>query len=69
MSPAPTAGNIPWQLVQAAPATGAGALTGVTYVQRINTNAGVAPSTPCATASVGTKAQVRYSADYVFYKG
>ncbi len=69
VSPAPTAGNIPWQLVQANPATGGGMLAGTTYIQRVNTNAGVAPSEPCAAASVGKKAQVRYSADYVFYKG
>jgi Protein of unknown function (DUF3455) len=69
VSPSPTPGSIPWQLVQAAPATGSGMMTGVTYVQRTNTNAGVAPADPCATASVGKKAQVRYSADYWFYKG
>lgn len=69
VSPAPTAGNIPWQLVQAAPATGSGMMTGVTYVQRINTNAGVAPSDPCTAAAVSSKKQVRYSADYLFYKG
>lgn len=68
VSPSPTAGNIPWQLVQAAPATGSGKMTGVSYVQRTNTIAGVAPSEPCAAASVGKKAQVRYSADYWFYK-
>ncbi len=68
IAPAPTAGNIPWQLVQANPATGNGMLSGVTYIQRINTNAGVAPSDPCAASSVGKKAQVRYSADYLFYK-
>ena len=67
-APAPTAGNIPWQLVQATPSPGNGALNGVTYVQRINTNAGVAPSDPCNAGSVAGKQQVRYSADYVFYK-
>ena len=67
-SPAPTAGNIPWQLVQANPTTGAGTLSGVTYIQRINTNAGVAPSEPCSATAAGKKAQVRYAADYVFYK-
>jgi len=69
VSPSPATGNIPWQLVQANPATGGGAFQGVTFIQRVNTNAGVAPSEPCMTASVGKKAQVRYAADYVFYKG
>lgn len=68
IAPAPTAGNIPWQLVQANPTTGAGTLAGVTYIQRINTNAGVAPSEPCNAAATGKKATVRYAADYVFYK-
>jgi hypothetical protein len=68
VSPAPVSGNIPWQLVQAAPATGAGLLVGVTYIQRVNTVAGVAPSEPCTTAVVATKRQVRYSADYLFFK-
>ena len=69
VSPAPTTGNIPWQLVQANPATGSGVMTGVTYIQRINTNAGVAPAEPCSAAVAGKKSQVRYSADYLFYKG
>ena len=72
VSPAPTAGNIPWQLVQATPAAGSassGTMNGVTYVQRINTAAGVAPSDPCTAATVASKKQVRYSADYLFYKG
>lgn len=68
VSPAPTPGNIPWQLVQATPTSGNGTLNGVTYVQRINTSAGVAPSDPCNATTVAGKKQVRYSADYVFYK-
>ena len=68
VSPAPTAGNIPWQLVQANSASGSGVMNGVTYVQRINTNAGTAPSDSCNASVAGTKKQVRYSADYVFYK-
>ena len=68
VSPAPVAGNIPWQLVQATPTTGPGMLAGVTYIQRINTNAGIAPSEPCTSAKVATKQQVRYSADYLFFK-
>lgn len=68
ISPAPTAGNIPWQLVQANPSTGSGAMNGVTYIQRINTNAGTGPSDTCNASLLGTKKQVRYSADYVFYK-
>ena len=66
-SPAPTAGNIPWQLVQATPTTGSMVMNGVTYIQRVNTNAGVAPADPFTAATVAAKKQVRYSADYSFY--
>jgi len=60
-------GSIPLQLVKAEPATGKGAMAGVTYIQRVNTKGGVAPSDPCAAATMGTKKQVPYQADYVFY--
>lgn len=61
-------GSIPLQLVQANPATGSGAMNGVTYIQRLNTQGGVAPAMPCGAANVGTKQTVKYQADYVFYK-
>lgn len=62
------AGAIPLQLVQTSPATGSGAMSGVTYIQRVNTVGGVAPSSPCAAGNIGAKQTVGYSADYVFYK-
>jgi hypothetical protein len=61
------AGNIPLQLVKADPATGAGAMQGVAYVQRLNTQGGVAPTAACTTADKGKRQQVAYVADYVFY--
>jgi hypothetical protein len=67
------AGAIPWLLVQAAgaargPQDGA-ALTRTTYIQRLNTSGGVAPSTGCAQASdVGTVTLVPYTTDYFFYR-
>ena len=62
-----SAGNIPFQLVQASPATGQGAMTGVTYIQRVNTKAGVAPALPCTIDSKSKKEIVKYQADYIFY--
>lgn len=62
------AGNIPLQLVKGNPATGAGAMSGVTYIQRVDTRGGVAPATPCASANAGAKQIVQYQADYIFYK-
>jgi len=47
---------------------GGDTLTNVTFIQRINTSGGLAPSTGCATpADVGHQAFVPYKADYVFY--
>jgi hypothetical protein len=60
-------GAIPLQLVKADPATGMGAMQGVTYIQRLNTEGGVAPASACASGNVGAKQQVAYKADYVFY--
>ena len=62
------AGNIPLQLVKANPAMGNGAMTGVSYIQRIETKGGVAPSATCSAAAAGSKQQVAYEAKYVFYK-
>ncbi len=62
------AGNIPFQLVKAEPAMGQGAMTGVSYIQRIETKGGVAPAAPCDASSKGAKQQVGYQAKYVFYK-
>ncbi len=68
VSPGP-AGAIPLQLVQAAPSTGKGAMTDVTYIQRLKTDGGVAPASPaCAAGNVGSKTNVGYQADYVFFK-
>ena len=55
------AGAIPLQLVQATSATSNGAMAGVTYVQRLKTVGGVAPTTPaCAAGNVGAKTTVPY---------
>lgn len=45
-------------------------LANVTFIQRLNTKGGLAPSTGCATSSdVGKQALVPYTADYVFFHG
>jgi hypothetical protein len=63
-------GAIPWLLLrvvgtQDGPNDGDTTLTPTTFIQRLNTVGGVAPSTGC---TVGDKAFVPYEADYVFYK-
>jgi hypothetical protein len=66
VAPAGT-GNIPLQLVQANPATGMGAMTGISHIQRVATMGGVAPASVCDMAAVGKKETVRYQADYIFW--
>jgi hypothetical protein len=68
MAVAPSSpGNLPLQLVKADPAMGTGAMTGVGYIQRLNTKGGVAPATGCDMAAKGKRQIVAYEADYVFY--
>ena len=63
------AGNLPYQLVKANPAMGQGNLVGVSYIQRVALQGGVAPSDkPCTAASKGQKTTVPYQADYIFWK-
>ncbi|MEZ4706149.1 MAG: DUF3455 domain-containing protein [Caldilineaceae bacterium] len=67
-------GAIPWLLVtitgvQNGPSSG-DKLAKTTFIQRLNTGGGMAPSTGCtATTDVGNRAYVPYTADYYFYKG
>lgn len=60
-------GSIPLQLVKAEPASGMGAMQGVSYIQRLKTQGGVAPAAACGMANKGARQQVAYQADYVFY--
>jgi Protein of unknown function (DUF3455) len=62
------AGSIPYQLVKANPAVGNGMMNGTTYIQRVATRGGVAPSMPCDAGSLGAKQVVQYQADYIFYR-
>jgi Protein of unknown function (DUF3455) len=48
--------------------TGGDVLSKTTFIQRLNTRGGLAPSTGCASPSnVGNQAFVPYTADYFFY--
>lgn len=62
------AANIPYQLVKGNPAMGSGAMSGVTYIQRVDTRGGIAPATACGAGNMGAKQMVKYQADYIFYK-
>jgi hypothetical protein len=63
-TPDPTA--IPWLKLRSLSSDGPGVLNGVTFIQRVNTVGGIAPSTPGTT--VGQEADVAYMAEYYFYK-
>lgn len=66
--PSSNTGAIPLQLVQADPVTGNGAMSGGTYIHRMNTIGGVAPMDASGSENSGSKKQVNYQADYVSYK-
>jgi hypothetical protein len=64
---------IPWLVLQMTGVqdgpTGGDTLSATTFVQRLNTHGGLAPSTGCSSlADVGVKAFVPYAADYFFYR-
>jgi len=61
------AGNLPYQLVKANPVEGKGAMSGVTYIQRVALKGGVAPSAACTAANKGKQEVVSYQADYIFW--
>ena len=62
------AGSIPLQLVKANPAMGMGAMQGVTYIQRVATQGGIAPAMLCDAGQLGRKEIVKYQADYILWK-
>jgi hypothetical protein len=73
-SPLVLADAIPWLKLQVVGyedgPTGGAALSRTTFVQRVNTQGGIAPATAgCSQAAdIGKKALVPYTADYVFYR-
>lgn len=62
------AGNLPYQLVKANPATGSGSMSGISHVQRVALQGGVAPAAECGAANKGKREVVKYKADYIFWK-
>ena len=62
----PDPNSIPWLKLLAISTQGPGIFDGVTFVQRVNTVGGKAPTVPGTT--VGQLANVPYTAEYVFYR-
>ena len=66
--PSPDAASIPWLLLEThASGDKTGALTGVTYVRRSETQAGAAPATGCDAQHQDNVLRVPYEAIYTFY--
>ena len=62
----PTSTAIPWLLLEITTTSGPGILTSMTYIQRVNTVGGLAPTAP--GTSIGALADVPYTAEYYFYR-
>jgi hypothetical protein len=62
----PDATAIPWLQLQTVSTDGSGIFSSVTYIQRVNTKGGLAPTAP--GTSIGAVAEVPYTAEYYFYR-
>jgi hypothetical protein len=65
-APAPKQGNIPWLLVKATANEGSGVFSKVEYVQRVDTEGGVAPA-KADKSQEGKTVRVDYKATYIFF--
>ena len=62
----PDENSIPWLLLEADRTEGNGILANVTYIQRVNTSGGKAPSNP--GLYLGEEARIPYTTEYIFYR-
>ncbi len=65
----PQTNSIPWLLLKVVSHMGTGVFTDVTYVQRLLTTGGVAPTAGCDATTLGTTMPIAYTADYYFFTG
>jgi hypothetical protein len=63
----PDAGSIPWLLLEATDHAGSGAFSTITYVQRLATVGGAAPTEGCDADHAGDEVRAPYEATYAFY--
>ncbi|MEO5671134.1 MAG: DUF3455 domain-containing protein [Ramlibacter sp.] len=62
-------GNLPLELMKAEPAGGThDALRGTTFIQRVATKGGASPSQDCGWMTHRQTRNVKFEADYIFYK-
>ena len=64
---APSAGAVPWLLLEAKSNEGQGVFAHVSFVQRVDTEGGKAPATGCDKAHLKAETRVDYQANYYFY--
>jgi Protein of unknown function (DUF3455) len=64
---APDGQGIPWLLLKATSTSGTGVFSKVTSIQRVDTTAGLAPSTGCDAQHVGARQNIAYRGTYYFY--
>ena len=64
---APDKVSAPWLLLEVSGHKGDGFLALTSYIQRINTQGGVTPSSGCDANHLGSEKRVPYLADYVFF--
>ena len=60
--------SIPELLLQASSHEGKGIMSDVTYIQRLETVGGIAPTSSCDAGNTGATARVPYSSTYFFYR-
>ncbi|HYV91625.1 MAG TPA: DUF3455 domain-containing protein [Chitinophagales bacterium] len=58
---------VPWLLLQSVPNSDPNYFTRITYIQRINTTGGLAPTTGADAAHLGEQVEIPYTATYYFY--
>jgi hypothetical protein len=61
----PDVSAIPWLSLGAVSSEGPGIFNGITFIQRVNTVGGNAPSSP---GTIGEEARVSYTTEYLFYR-
>ena len=59
--------SIPWLLVEVIEHHGVGLFSDINFINRVNTQGGLAPSSSCNANHLGSEKRVNYSADYIFY--
>jgi hypothetical protein len=64
---APESGSIPWLLLRAKSTAGSGVFSEITFIQRVRTHGGNAPTVGCDQNQAGKEVRVPYSALYRFF--